>query len=447
MKEPRSVRSGTAQLVVVVGLLLIVALLALYNNLRIQRDVIVWYAARSDFQRVFSSILDEETGVRGYIATRQALFLAPYTSATHLTGGYLTRLQSEVDPSLQPDMEQITKLHERWLREFAAPLIGLPSRTDSLKISLRGKTLMDDMRGVSGDFLSKVNRHVASEAWQGTLSLMVARLALLLSVVVFAVFGIRLERARLREERRLRERLARRNRELERSNQALQEFAYIASHDLQEPLRSVASFTQLLSRRYAGKLDDQADEYIAFAVDGAHRMQALIDNILEYSRVTTHGAELIPTDLNPVVAASLSDLRTAIAERHAEVTVGPLPIVMGDARQLEQLFQNLIGNAIKYNRSEPPAVWLQASRTGPNEWTLSVRDNGIGISPQYHERIFRIFQRLHTRVEYSGTGIGLSICKRIVDRHEGRMWVDSDAGKGATFYLTLQPGRPGATDD
>jgi len=224
--------------------------------------------------------------------------------------------------------------------------------------------------------------------------------------------------------------------ELLRSNAELQQFAYVASHDLQEPLRMVASYTQLLARRYQGKLDQDADEFIAFAVDGAKRMQALINDLLAYSRVGTQGSDFEPTDLNQVVDQVIADLRGAIEDAGASVLRDDLPIVPGDPVQLGQLFQNLISNAIKFRGSEAARVIVTAERDGP-QWRFAVQDNGIGIAPEFGERIFTIFQRLHTREEYPGTGIGLAICKKIVERHGGRIWLESETGAGATFCLTL----------
>jgi signal transduction histidine kinase len=232
------------------------------------------------------------------------------------------------------------------------------------------------------------------------------------------------------------ETLARKEQELRRSNEELEQFAYVASHDLQEPLRMVGSYTQLLSRRYKGKLDQDADEFIAFAVDGVTRMQRLINDLLQYSRVGTKGRDPEPTDSEVVLDRALANLKTAIEENKATVTHDPLPVVMADDRQLERLFQNLVGNAVKFHGAEPPQVHIRTERSN-GCWMFTVKDNGIGIEPQYYQRIFQVFQRLHTMKEYSGTGIGLAVCKKIVERHGGRISVESEPGKGTSFLFTL----------
>ena len=225
--------------------------------------------------------------------------------------------------------------------------------------------------------------------------------------------------------------------ELNRSNEELGQFAYIASHDLQEPLRMVASYTQLLARRYKGRLDSDADEFIAFAVDGANRMQRLIQDLLAYSRVGTKGKELLDTSSEDALQQALINLRGAIEDRGALVTHDLLPPVLADEMQLIQLFQNLVGNAIKYQNSEVPRVHISAHADGGKKWTFSVQDNGLGIDPQYFEKIFGMFQRLHKREEFAGTGIGLAICKKIVERHGGNISVESRLGEGSTFRFVL----------
>jgi signal transduction histidine kinase len=229
--------------------------------------------------------------------------------------------------------------------------------------------------------------------------------------------------------------LRRINDELVRSNADLEQFAYVASHDLQEPLRMIASYTQLLKRRYHNQLDADADEFIFFAVDGATRMQGLINDLLTYSRVTTRAAPCVETPARATFDQAIQNLEAAIRDREARVTCGPLPTVWADATQLTQVFQNLIGNGIKFCKRRP-SIHVSSRRQGL-EWQFAVSDNGIGIDPQHLERIFDIFKRLHTREEYPGTGIGLALCKKIIERHGGRIWVKSRPGKWSVFYFTL----------
>ena len=225
--------------------------------------------------------------------------------------------------------------------------------------------------------------------------------------------------------------------ELARSNAELEQFAYVASHDLQEPLRMVASYVGLLERRYRGRLDSDADDFIEFAVDGARRMQALLTGLLDLSRVGTRGRELESTESDAALRDALINLEQAIAEAGAEVNHEPLPAVLGDRIQLTQLFQNLISNAVKFNAADSPQVTVSASRSG-SMWEFAVADNGIGIDPAHFDRIFQVFQRLHTRDTYEGTGIGLSVCRKIVERHGGAIWPESAKGQGTTFRFTLK---------
>ncbi|MDR0786327.1 MAG: PAS domain S-box protein [Gemmatimonadota bacterium] len=238
------------------------------------------------------------------------------------------------------------------------------------------------------------------------------------------------------ERRRIEDAVKANSLELARSNAELEQFAYVASHDLQEPLRMVASYTRLLARRYEGRLDADADEFIGYAVDGVNRMQELINDLLAYSRAGSRRREPADVPMDEVLARALKDLGPAIEEAGATVASSPLPVVWGDAGQLAQLLRNLIANAIKFRGKKAPCVEISARRDG-DDWVFSVSDNGIGIAPEFSERIFVIFQRLHSRAEYPGTGIGLSICRKIVERHGGRIWVASEPGEGARFCFSL----------
>ncbi len=224
--------------------------------------------------------------------------------------------------------------------------------------------------------------------------------------------------------------------ELRRSNTDLQQFAYITSHDLQEPLRMVSSYLQLLERRYKNQLDANADEFIGFAVDGANRMHNMIVDLLEYSRIETRGRKFVSVDSENTFKEVLANLKVAIEEANASVTHDHLPTITADETQFSRVLQNLIANAIKFRGTESPQIHVGAKREG-NEWVFSVKDNGIGIDPKYFGRLFQIFQRLHTREEYPGTGIGLAVSKRIIERHGGRIWIESEPSEGSTFYFTI----------
>ncbi|MDI6726870.1 MAG: ATP-binding protein [Smithellaceae bacterium] len=252
------------------------------------------------------------------------------------------------------------------------------------------------------------------------------------------------------ESRKAEEMLKRYAEEVERSNRELDQFASSASHDLQEPLRTITRFLQLLKTRYQGIIDRDADEFIGFAVDGARRMHDLVDSLLDYSRITIRAKPLARIDCQELLPRVLSDISGLMEETAARVTSGPLPVVMADEDQLVRVWQNLIGNAIKFRKTdEPPHIQITAEKTAnisapaggsdraKEGYLFSVQDNGIGIASQYHERIFELFQRLHTRTEYPGTGLGLAICRKIIERHGGRLWVESHEGEGATFHFTL----------
>lgn len=226
------------------------------------------------------------------------------------------------------------------------------------------------------------------------------------------------------------------NAEMARSNAELEQFAYVATHDLQEPLRAVASCVQLLQKRYEGQLDARAGEFITHAVDGTIRMQTLINDLLAYSRISTHAQTFEATDCEKVLGAALANLSIATAESGAVITSDGMPLVQGDPTQLTQLFQNLISNALKFHADRPVIIHIKAVLQEA-EWWFTVADNGIGMEPQYFERVFQVFQRLHTRRAYQGTGIGLAICKKVIERHGGRIWVESQPGHGSTFGFTI----------
>ena len=238
------------------------------------------------------------------------------------------------------------------------------------------------------------------------------------------------------EQKHAKERLTQMVAEMSRSNTELEQFAYVVSHDLQEPLRMVASYMQLLAKRYRGKLDADADDFINYAVDGAERMRALLNDLLEYSRVGTRGKPFKLISCEDVLEQAVTNLKMAIEDSGALVDHGYLPMLVADEGQLVQLFQNLIGNAIKFCNQESPRIHVSAEKRD-RVWVFSVRDNGIGIDPQHAQRIFEMFKRLHTREEYPGTGMGLAICKKIVGRHGGHIWVHSQPGEGATFYFSI----------
>lgn len=246
--------------------------------------------------------------------------------------------------------------------------------------------------------------------------------------------GVMIDITRLKD---VENRLRRQATELARSNKDLEQFAYVASHDLKEPLRMVTSFVQMLKRKYEGRLDLDADDYIRYAVDGAARMHSLIDDLLTYSHVDRKTEPFELTDLNVVLRKVVQNLAELTRESSASITALELPTVMADPIQMGQLLQNLIANAIKYrDPAVPPRIRIEAEQ-GEGHWIFSVQDNGIGIAPEFSERIFKLFQRLHTKEEYPGTGIGLAICKRISERHGGRIWVESSPGRGSTFYFAL----------
>jgi signal transduction histidine kinase len=412
---------------------------------------------------VLNNLLDIETGTRGYVLTGEGTYLDPYNSAFVQVRQNIKDVRGlTVDnPVQQAALDKLEPLIAERL-DTAQGVIqirtqqGLAAGAQSIRAGA-GQQLMNQIRPQLSSMKREENRLLILRTEEATNSSQTTRTVILsgeaLAIAFLGLAGIVVgkEMAQRRQaeeivsnlnadlEKRVAERtaeLSERARELARSNSELQQFAYVASHDLQEPLRMVASFTQLLAKRYSDKLDDDARDFINYAVDGATRMQTLISDLLNYSRVGTQGKPLVPTDSEAMLCRVLTSLQLAIEETGAVVSHDPLPMVLADPQQLGQLFQNLIGNAIKFHGAEPPRIRISAERNG-KEWKIAVRDNGIGISPEHAERIFVIFQRLHTKTEYPGTGIGLAICKKIVERHGGRIWIEPSPAGGTTFSFTI----------
>ncbi len=412
---------------------------------------------------VETDLLNAETGERGFILTGETSFLEPYTEAfgrvdqdlkelARLTADNPVQQQNldRVEPLIS---ERLGMLHDRVeLRRHTDLVSGA-----EIVIQGPGKLHMDMIRAQLAEIkreengLLSLRTQETAKSSQNTKTVIAVGEILGVGFLCLAgiVVGQEMGQRKLAEEeiralnvdleQRVADRTAElheRAKDLARSNSELQQFAYVASHDLQEPLRMVASFTQLLAKRYGDKLDDDAREFIHYAVDGATRMQSLISDLLNYSRVGTQGKPLVPTDCEALFKRVLGSLQIAIKESGAIIVNDPLPMVMADEQQLGQLFQNLLSNAIKFHGADPPRIRISTERNG-NEWKISVRDNGIGISQEHFHRIFIIFQRLHTRTEYPGTGIGLAICKKIVERHGGRIWIEPSPGGGSTFFFTI----------
>jgi signal transduction histidine kinase len=441
----------------------------------------------------YAALLDMETGYRGFLLTGQDSFLDPYFNGKRDFENLLNVLmqRSQDSPSQLARWHDIAQRAEAWQQDVIEPGIQLRRDVNAGTAEINvvtdwvstnaGRQQVDGMRQIFADAIDE-ERAVLDERQQeatdanarlrqtlviGTIFAIVLGVGLALLLARDVVGGVgRLagsaeriadgdltERIGMRRRDevgdaaaafdRMADQLQRsvierdqREQDLARSNAELEQFAYVASHDLQEPLRAVVSYVQLLEKRYKDQLDERASKYIAYAVDGGQRMQTLINDLLSYSRVGRANEEFEPVETEQVLERAMTSVRIAIDESGAVVTHDPLPVVTADARMLTQLFQNLISNAIKFSGDRPPKVHVSSERQS-GEWLFSVRDEGIGIAPDYAERIFVIFQRLHGRDEYPGTGIGLAICKKIVDRHGGRLWVESTLGAGATFYFTL----------
>ncbi len=484
------------------ALLLFIVGLSLYNFRLLGQASS--YSTRSyqtviESEMLLQSLLNMETGARGFVVTGEPQFLDPYDKGLKNFDGHLQKtkvLMAEV-PAQIARLEELERLKNRWHDTIIRPSIasrresaGDPTilTADELRASIEAtsmranqdKAVMDDMRGVIQSIEDREYALLKARAAQvqqrrdifqillwggGLFSIIVtaalaayaARAASLIALAQARLEGSNAELQRAiaiadaeNEQRRAaEEKLQGAVQDLQRSNAELEQFAYVASHDLQEPLRAVAGCVQVLQKRYGGKLDARADQFIEHAVDGAQRMQNLINDLLAYSRVGTHGKPFEAVAMEKIADRALLNLSERIKETGVTVTRDELPGVRGDSGQLELVVQNLVSNALKFRGETEPQVHIgyelrrveraEGDENGSDEpqHVVSVRDNGLGIEPQYFERIFVMFQRLHTRTEFPGTGIGLAICKKIVERHGGTIGVQSAAGEGATFWFSL----------
>ncbi|HEX3192740.1 MAG TPA: ATP-binding protein [Streptosporangiaceae bacterium] len=469
------------------------ALLSLHNAR--QRVVGTLSPAALQVQRLDTALVDQETGVRGFALSGQKDFLAPYYQGVTDERSAISALQAvigQLPPSAAADLKSVTAQARAWRAHYAQPTISQVSQTGKPATSspaiLAGKADFDALRARIDTLQARISaaRTQAVAALNDSAAVLdgvfIAVAAGLAAIVVLLAVGLRATVIRplhrLAAEARqvadgdfghevslagprevtdlavdvntMRERildelaatrqantvLQEHTEELERSNSELEQFAYIASHDLQEPLRKVASFTQLLQRRYAGQLDARADQYIEFAVDGAKRMQALINDLLQYSRVGRSAREPSLVSSDAALAQARNNLAAAMEETGATVETGHLPLVLAELPLLTAVFQNLLSNALKFSGGKPPRIVITCTRDEPF-WLFSFADNGIGIEPEYAERIFVIFQRLHERTAYPGTGIGLAMTRKIIEYFGGRIWLDTSYTDGSRFLFTL----------
>ena len=403
-----------------------------------------------------SMLKDVEVDQREYMLTGDDAFLKSFRDSQQRVKDKIESIEQEThyNRRLQYNIDLLKNLvQEKFFEVDRTNELrrtgGLEAASDQVKNNL-GKMPMDDIRRTLTKMINTEREALsasrAQQKRQFYLTLIVFGVVLLLNF--FFVFFIRyfMKRDAMeheREENRFRElnielerRVQERTEQLQRSNEDLQQFAYMVSHDLKEPLRMVASYTELLQRRYVGQLDEQADEFIGFAIQGVRRMRALIEDMLSYSRAAEMPADRSsPMSAQDALNGALENLRMRIEETGATVTQDPMPVVAFDAVRLTQLFQNLIGNALKYRSQAPPRIHVGVTQK-PGETIFSVRDNGIGIAPEHKDKVFGVFQRLHGQ-EFEGSGIGLATCKKIVERRGGRIWFESEPGKGSTFYFSV----------
>ena len=468
------------------------ALLSLHDNR--QRVIATLDPAALQVQHLDIALLDQETGVRGYALSAQQDFLAPYNTGVTEERNAIRALQAitgQLPAGTAADLQNVITQAHYWRTHYAEPTINQVSRSGKPVVSpaiLTGKADFDALRDKIAVLQSEISaaRASAVAALDDSATVLdivfIAVAAGLAAIVVLLAVGLRATAIRplhqlaaearrvadgdfghevsltgprevtslAADVNRMRERILQElsatqtantvlqahTEELERSNSELEQFAYIASHDLQEPLRKVASFTQLLQRRYAGQLDARADQYIEFAVDGAKRMQALINDLLSYSRVGRSAREPALVSSDAALTQARNNLAAAMEETGATVETGHLPLVLAELTLLTAVFQNLLSNALKFSGGKPPRIVITTSRDGPF-WLFSFTDNGIGVDPEYAERIFVIFQRLHERSAYPGTGIGLAMTRKIIEYFGGRIWLDTTYADGSQFLFTL----------
>ncbi|GMW01418.1 MAG: hypothetical protein AMXMBFR84_25550 [Candidatus Hydrogenedentota bacterium] len=408
---------------------------------------------------LLKTLVDAETSQRGFIITGSDRYIERYTLSLERLEPQIELLRDLITGNAQQEAQlaALEPLIREKLAEMSETVATMRSTgfdaARGIVLTDRGKTTMDQIRQIIREFSDEEEQLLEAKsieiAWSTRVTAATLLFSTLLILLVAGAAGLRVRREIvIRHEimKRLEQytdELNRSNQSLEAANADLQHFAYIASHDLQEPLRSISGYVQLLGRRYKEKIDDKGVEYIEKSVAAAKRMQQLIEDMLAYSRLSTKAKPMDVVPLASVVDDALANLDASIKRSNAGVTRARFPAVQGDRSQLLQLFQNLLGNAIKFRGERKPEIKIDA-RKGPNgsgEWTISIGDNGIGFDPQYADRIFLMFQRLHTRQEYQGTGVGLAICKKIVERHGGRIWVESTPGEGTTFYFTLKEAR------
>lgn len=491
----RWLRAGVAATLVVLAVLGSLGGWAMWRTSQITDELVSRRSpALIDAMRVEEALVNQETGVRGYGLSGRADFLQPYARGVTDEKAALRHLRPlvEDDPRARADLDRVEKLAATWQQRIARP-VSAASAGDAVRLAAdratEGKTTFDSLRRA----MKRQQDRLQSERARATHDLgraqslrnwvfaVIALVIVLVAVLVFeglrrgvtgplgrlgaaardvaqgrfdrslAVDGPADLRRLASDVEAMRRRLVRelqfseesrglldeQAEDLRRSNAELEQFAYVASHDLQEPLRKISSFTQLLQRRYGGQLDARADQYIAFAVDGANRMQVLINDLLTFSRVGRVHNDHRSVDLEQVLRGTLDDLSVSVEDSAAEITHDALPTVVGDATQLGMLWQNLLSNAIKFRSPDrTPRVHVTAVRDG-DRWDFAVADNGIGIAPEFQEKVFVLFQRLHTKDAYPGTGIGLAMCKKVVEFHGGRIGIDPDYTEGTRVLFTL----------